>query len=163
MVHIGNDWDDLLKAEWEKPYYQQLRQFLKVAYQTQEIFPPKELLFSALKVTSYKATKVVILGQDPYHGRGQAHGMAFSVQPGVPTPPSLLNMYKELHTSLGFFIPNNGYLMPWAEQGVLLLNTVLTVQEGKAGSHHNKGWELLTDQIIRLLHDKEEQIIFLLL
>ncbi|MDY3366636.1 uracil-DNA glycosylase [Zhenhengia yiwuensis] len=162
MVNLGNDWDKLLKEEFNKPYYLALRQFLIEEYRTQVIYPPKEDLFNALKATSYQDTKVVILGQDPYHGLGQAHGMAFSVNPGIAIPPSLRNIYKELQDSLGCSIPDNGYLMPWAKQGVLLLNTVLTVRAGQPQSHQNKGWEILTDEIINLLNQKDETVIFLL-
>lgn len=162
MVNLGNDWDKLLKEEFNKPYYLSLRQFLIEEYRTQVIYPPKEDLFNALKATSYQDTKVVILGQDPYHGLGQAHGMAFSVNPGIAIPPSLRNIYKELQDSLGCSIPDNGYLMPWAKQGVLLLNTVLTVRAGQPQSHQNKGWEILTDEIIKLLNQKDETVIFLL-
>ena len=162
MVNLGNDWDKLLKEEFNKPYNLALRQFLIEEYRTQVIYPPKEDLFNALKATSYQDTKVVILGQDPYHGLGQAHGMAFSVNPGIAIPPSLRNIYKELQDSLGCSIPDNGYLMPWAKQGVLLLNTVLTVRAGQPQSHQNKGWEILTDEIIKLLNQKDETVIFLL-
>ena len=162
MVNLGNDWDRLLREAFQKPYYLALRQFLKEEYQTQIIYPPKEDIFNALKATSYADTKVVILGQDPYHGVGQAHGMAFSVNPGVAIPPSLRNIYKELHDSLGYAIPGHGYLMPWAKQGVLLLNTVLTVRAGQPQSHQNKGWEVLTDEIIKILNQKDETVIFLL-
>ena len=162
MVNLGNDWDKLLKEEFNKPYYLALRQFLIEEYRTQVIYPPKEDLFNALKATSYQDTKVVILGQDPYHGLGQAHGMAFSVNPGIAIPPSLRNIYKELQDSLGCSTPDNGYLMPWAKQGVLLLNTVLTVRAGQPQSHQNKGWEILTDEIIKLLNQKDETVIFLL-
>ena len=162
MIALGNDWDDLLKEALEAPYYKALRQYLIQEYNHYVVYPPKEAIYNALRTTSYKDTKVVILGQDPYHGPNQAHGMAFSVRPGVQTPPSLQNMYKELESSMGCFIPNNGYLVPWAEQGVLLLNTVLTVRAGAAGSHQNQGWEILTDHIISLLNQKEEPVIFLL-
>ena len=162
MVNLGNDWDKLLKEEFNKPYYLALRQFLIEEYRTQVIYPPKEDLFNALKATSYQDTKVVILGQDPYHGLGQAHGMAFSVNPGIAIPPSLRNIYKELQDSLGCSIPDNGYLMPWAKQGVLLINTVRTVRAGQPQSHQNKGWEILTDEIIKLLNQKDETVIFLL-
>lgn len=162
MVVLGNDWDSYLENEFKKPYYLALRAFLKEEYTEHTVYPPKEDIFNALRTTSYADTKVVILGQDPYHGPGQAHGMSFSVRPGIKTPPSLQNMYKELEMSLGCFIPNNGYLVPWAEQGVLLLNTVLTVRAHKAGSHQKQGWEMLTDRIISLLNEKEEPVIFLL-
>lgn len=162
MVHIGNSWDEILGGEFEKEYYKELRKFLVHEYQTGRIFPDKNNIFNALKLTPYEKVKVVILGQDPYHGYGQAHGLAFSVQPGVKTPPSLLNMYKELREDQGCYIPNNGYLVPWAEQGVLLLNTALTVREGEANSHRNKGWEILTDEIIKKLNEREKPIVFLL-
>lgn len=162
MVNLNNDWDAKLKEEFEKPYYQALRQFLIQEYNNYTVYPPKEDLFNALRVTSFADTKVVILGQDPYHGPNQAHGMAFSVNPGIQTPPSLQNIYKELQESLGCFIPDNGYLMHWAQQGVLLLNTVLTVRAGTPQSHQNQGWEQLTDRIIQLLNEKDETVIFLL-
>ncbi|WP_346934628.1 uracil-DNA glycosylase [Clostridium sp.] len=162
MVIIENSWDEKLKGEFDKPYYIELRQFLVSEYKTRNIFPDMNNIFNALKLTSYEEVKVVILGQDPYHGAGQAHGLSFSVQPGVRIPPSLLNMYKELQNDLGCYIPNNGYLVPWAKQGVLLLNTVLTVREGEANSHKNKGWENFTDKIISLLNEREKPIVFLL-
>lgn len=162
MVKFNNSWDEVLKGEFEKPYYLALRSFLKTEYQTQTIYPPAEDLFSAMCVTSYEDTKIVILGQDPYHGAGQAHGMAFSVRPGVPTPPSLKNIYKELNATMGCYIPNNGYLMKWAEQGVLLLNTVLSVRASKPQSHKGKGWETFTDEVIKKLNEREEPVIFLL-
>jgi len=162
MVIIENSWDEKLKGEFDKPYYIELRQFLISEYKTRNIFPDMNNIFNALKLTSYEEVKVVILGQDPYHGAGQAHGLSFSVQPGVRIPPSLLNMYKELQNDLGCYIPNNGYLVPWAKQGVLLLNAVLTVREGEANSHKNKGWENFTDKIISLLNEREKPIVFLL-
>lgn len=162
MVTLNNKWDELLKDEFQKEYYLKLRDFLIEEYKTKTIYPDKHNIFTALKLTSYEAVKVVIIGQDPYHGPNQAHGLAFSVQPKVQTPPSLLNMYKELREDLGCFIPNNGYLVPWAEQGVLLLNTVLTVREGQANSHRNKGWEKFTNRVIELLNERKEPVIFLL-
>lgn len=162
MIQLQNSWDPYLAEEFQKPYYQALREFLKEEYQTQTIYPNAHDIFNALRTTSYEDVKVVILGQDPYHGAGQAHGMAFSVQPGVKTPPSLVNIYKELHQTMGCFIPNNGYLMKWAEQGVLLLNTVLTVRAGKPQSHKGKGWEIFTDRIISLLNERQDPIIFVL-
>lgn len=162
MVHIGNSWDELLKDEWDKDYYKQLRSFLATEYKTRTIYPDMHDIFNALKHTDYTAVKVVILGQDPYHGKGQAHGLSFSVQKGVQTPPSLQNMYKELHSDLGFTIPNHGCLTQWADQGVLLLNTVLTVQEATPNSHKGKGWEIFTDEIISLLNARQEPIVFLL-
>ncbi|MGL5755200.1 MAG: uracil-DNA glycosylase [Paraclostridium sp.] len=162
MVKIGNDWDEILEGEFEKPYYLELREFLKNEYSTQTIFPDMDDIFNALKYTSYKDTKVLILGQDPYHGENQAHGLAFSVKPGVKTPPSLLNMYKELKTEYDYCIPNNGYLVPWTKQGVLLLNTALTVRAHEANSHKGKGWEIFTDNIIKLLNLRNEPVIFVL-
>ncbi|MGL5313442.1 MAG: uracil-DNA glycosylase [Peptostreptococcaceae bacterium] len=162
MIDLGNDWNELLKEEFKKDYYIKLREFLKEEYSTKTIYPDKNNIFEALKHTSYKDTKVLILGQDPYHGENQAHGLAFSVQPQVKTPPSLLNMYKELKTDLDCFIPNNGYLMPWADQGVLLLNTALTVIANEANSHRNRGWEIFTDEIIKLLNERKDPVIFVL-
>lgn len=162
MVNLENSWDEVLKGEFEKPYYLELRHFLVEEYKTRTIYPDMYNIFNALKYTPYEDVKVVILGQDPYHGPGQAHGLAFSVQPGVKTPPSLLNMYKELHDDLGCYIPNNGYLVPWAKQGVLLLNTVLTVRSGEANSHKNKGWEIFTDEVIKKLNERKKPIVFLL-
>lgn len=162
MVKLDNDWDELLQEEFQKPYYLELRQFLIGEYRTKTIYPDMYKIFEALKLTSYQETKVVILGQDPYHGENQAHGLAFSVQQGVPIPPSLLNMYKELSDDLGCYIPNNGYLVPWAKQGVLLLNTSLTVIANRPNSHRKKGWEILTDTIIRLLNKKNAPVAYLL-
>ena len=162
MISLGNDWDDILKEEFEKDYYKNLRQFLINEYKTQKIYPDMYEIFEALKHTSYKDTKVLILGQDPYHGQNQAHGLSFSVKKGVKTPPSLLNIYKELNEDLGLYIPNNGYLMKWAEQGVLLLNTVLTVREGQPNSHKDKGWEIFTDNIISKLNKRQDPVIFIL-
>ncbi len=162
MVNFYNKWNELISGEFEKEYYLKLREFLIEEYRTKTIYPDKHDIFNALKFTSYEDVKVVIIGQDPYHGPNQAHGLSFSVQPKVQTPPSLLNMYKELKEDLGCFIPNNGYLVPWADQGVLLLNAVLTVREGQANSHRNKGWEKFTDKVIQLLNEREEPVIFLL-
>ena len=162
MVVIGNDWDALLKDEFEKEYYQNLRKFLVDEYNNYNIYPNMYNIFNALKYTSYENARVVILGQDPYHGVGQAHGLCFSVLKGVQVPPSLKNMYKELHEDLGCSIPNHGELTKWANQGVLLLNTVLTVREGQANSHKNKGWEILTDKIISIMNEKKEPVVFIL-
>lgn len=162
MVNIGNDWDEILRDEFSKEYYLKLRAFLKQEYSTHKIHPDMYDIFNALKWTSYADTKVVILGQDPYHEVGQAHGLAFSVQKGVRIPPSLLNMYKELNSELGCYIPNNGYLEKWARQGVMLLNSALTVRDGLANSHRGKGWEIFTDRIVELLNDREDPVIFLL-
>ncbi len=162
MVKLGNDWDCLLSDEFKKEYYLNLREFLKEEYSKKIIYPNPNDIFNALKYTSYKNTKVLILGQDPYHGENQAHGFAFSVQKGIKTPPSLLNIYKELNNELGCYIPNNGYLISWADQGVLLLNTVLTVRAHEANSHKDKGWEILTDKIIETLNERKDPVIFVL-
>ena len=163
MVRIGNSWDEKLKDEFTKDYYLQLRQFLKTEYSTRVIYPDMHDIFNALKATAYEDVKIVILGQDPYHEPGQAHGMCFSVKPGVPVPPSLQNMYKEIAAEYpGWPIPEDGYLQKWAEQGVLLLNAVLTVREHAANSHRGKGWEILTDRVIELLNEREDPVIFLL-
>lgn len=162
MVKLGNDWDEKIGGEFQKEYYLRLRRFLKEEYASHTVYPNMYDLFSALKVTPYSSVKVVIIGQDPYHEPGQAHGMAFSVKPGVQIPPSLLNMYKELNAEFGYDIPNTGYLMKWAQQGVLLLNAVLTVRSGEANSHQNKGWEIFTDEIIRQLNARRDGVIFML-
>lgn len=159
---LNNDWKKLLKDEFNKDYYVELKKFLVKEYETKTTFPNVDDIFNALNYTKYNDVKVVILGQDPYHGPNQAHGLSFSVRPNVPTPPSLLNIYKELHTDLGCFIPNNGYLMKWAEQRVMLLNTVLTVRAGEANSHKNIGWEHFTNKIITLLNNREDPIVFIL-
>lgn len=157
-----NDWQELLSPEFDKEYYKHLNQFLMDEYQTKTVYPPKEDLFSAFNLTAYKDVKVLILGQDPYHGAGQAHGLCFSVQKGIKTPPSLVNIYKELSRDLGCQIPNHGNLTAWADQGVLLLNTVLTVRAGEANSHRKMGWETFTDRVISLLNMREVPIIFML-
>lgn len=161
-VNLKNDWKDLLKDEFQKEYYLKLRHFLINEYSKKNIYPDKYDIFNALHFTSYKDVKVVILGQDPYHGPNQAHGLSFSVKPGVPAPPSLINIYKELHTDLGCYIPNNGYLKKWADEGVLLLNTSLTVVSGQANSHRNIGWEIFTDKVISILNDREDPVVFIL-
>lgn len=162
MVNIDNDWDKVLEGEFEKEYYESLRQFLVKEYKTQSVYPSKYDIFNALKFTSYSDVKAVILGQDPYHEPNQAHGLCFSVKKGVPKPPSLVNIFKELKSDLGIDPPDNGYLMEWARQGVLLLNTVLTVRAGEANSHKGKGWENLTDRIIKLLNKREKPMVFIL-
>ena len=162
MVNIGNEWDKLLADEFKKDYYLQLRQFLISEYNSHTIYPPMNDIFNALKTTSYSDVKAVILGQDPYHGAGQAHGMCFSVKKGTPPPPSLQNIFKEIHDELGLPIPPHGELTKWAKNGVLLLNTVLTVREGQANSHRGHGWEILTDRIIELLNERNTPIVFLL-
>ncbi len=164
MVNIGNSWDSLLKEEFEKEYYLKLRQFLKkeYLYSGKRIFPKMENIFSAFKYTDYDSVKVVILGQDPYHGEGQAHGLCFSVEKGTAVPPSLQNIFKELKADLGIDAPSHGCLTDWAKNGVLLLNSVLTVRENMAGSHRGQGWELFTDRVIELLNEREKPMVFLL-
>ena len=159
---IHNSWQEVLADEFEKDYYQQLRIFLKNEYATRKIHPDMYHVYEALELTPYEEVKVVILGQDPYHGVNQAHGLSFSVQPGVKTPPSLVNIYKELKNDLGIEPVSHGNLVTWAKQGVLLLNTVLTVREGQAYSHRGKGWEQLTDAIIEKLNERDKPIVFIL-
>lgn len=159
---IENEWLPFLKEEFSKPYYKTLYNFVRDEYSRVTVFPPSNEIFSALEETPINNVKVVIIGQDPYHERGQAHGMSFSVKPGIKTPPSLQNMYKELNNELGLYIPNNGYLDKWAKQGVLLLNTVLTVREGNANSHKGKGWEQFTDAVIRAVNTQDRPIVYLL-
>ena len=162
MEIFHNDWKTPLAPELEQQYYQELRKFLITEYRTRQIFPDMYDIFNALHYTSLAYTKVVILGQDPYHEPGQAHGLSFSVKPGVQPPPSLINIFKELSTDLGCTMPNNGCLKPWAEQGVLLLNTVLTVRAHQANSHKGKGWEIFTDRIISILNEREKPMAFIL-
>jgi len=162
MVHIGNSWDILLQEEFEKPYYLDLRRFLKQEYATHTVYPPMHDIFNALKYTPYEDVKVVILGQDPYHGPGQAHGLCFSVQKGVEPPPSLKNIFKEIEDECGIPIPAHGELTGWAKQGVLLLNTVLTVRAASPNSHKGKGWEILTDKVIELLNARTAPIVVML-
>ncbi len=162
MVNIGNEWDVLLEGEFDKEYYQKLRSFLAKAYRTRTVYPDMYDIFNALKLTSYSQVSVVIIGQDPYHGEGQAHGLSFSVKKGIEPPPSLKNIFKEIRDELGIEIPNHGELTKWAKQGVLLLNAVLTVFAGEANSHRNMGWEIFTDRVIELLNEREEPIVFLL-
>lgn len=159
---FANDWQEVLADQLEAPYYKKLRQFVAHEYATQTVFPPKDEVMSALYTTAYQDVRVVILGQDPYHGNGQAHGLSFSVKPGVAVPPSLRNMYKELADDIGCPIPEHGTLTKWAQQGVLLLNTVLTVRQGQAHSHKNQGWEQFTDVIIERLAKRPEPMIFVL-
>ncbi|KAF1295661.1 uracil-DNA glycosylase [Enterococcus sp. JM4C] len=159
---IHNSWQTILADEFAKPYYKELVNFLDNEYQTQKIHPARPHIFEALELTPYEKVKVVILGQDPYHGADQAHGLSFSVQPGIKTPPSLVNIYKELQTDLGIEPVSHGNLITWAQQGVLLLNTVLTVREGQAYSHRGKGWEQLTTAIIEKLNERTEPIVFIL-
>ncbi|MFZ5946221.1 MAG: uracil-DNA glycosylase [Bacillota bacterium] len=159
---LKNDWAKLLDQEFKKDYYLELRQFLIDEYSSKVIYPDKHDIFNALHLTSYEKTKVVILGQDPYHGHGQAHGLSFSVKPGINPPPSLQNIFKELQQDLGYSIPNNGYLIKWTQEGVLLLNTVLTVRQGQPNSHKGRGWEVFTDKVIETLNSREEPIVFIL-
>ncbi|WP_068774749.1 uracil-DNA glycosylase [Paenibacillus sp. FJAT-26967] len=162
MSDLINDWKDYLQAEFEKPYYGELMQFLAEEYEEHTIYPEKKDIFNALNYTPFKEVKVVILGQDPYHGPGQAHGLSFSVKPGIPLPPSLRNMFKELREDLSCDLPDSGYLKPWADQGVLLLNTVLTVRAGEANSHKGKGWETFTDKVIETISMKTDPVLFIL-
>ncbi|GKW45476.1 uracil-DNA glycosylase [Planococcus sp. NCCP-2050] len=157
-----NDWQEIVGEEFEKPYYLNLREFLKKEYENETVYPPKEDIWNAFEHTAYRDVKVVILGQDPYHGPNQAHGLSFSVQPGVPHPPSLRNMFKELKEDIGCEKPKDGTLTKWADQGVMMLNTVLTVRGGEANSHRNQGWEIFTDEVIRKLSEREEPVIFVL-
>lgn len=162
METIKNDWHKILNDEFKKPYYLNLKSFLQKEYDNKIIYPPKEDIFKALELTSYKDTKVIILGQDPYHEKNQAQGLAFSVNENVKIPPSLKNIYKELKNDLNCYIPNNGNLTKWAKQGILLLNDILTVEEHKALSHKNKGWEIFTLEIIKKLNEKEKPLVFIL-
>ncbi|MEQ8156945.1 MAG: uracil-DNA glycosylase [Clostridiaceae bacterium] len=161
-VNIKNSWQKFLQDEFSKEYYLNLRQFLIMEYKNSTVYPAMDDIFNSLNYTSYEDVKVVILGQDPYHGPGQAHGLSFSVKPGTKLPPSLVNIYKELKDDLGCYIPNNGYLKKWADQGVLLLNTSLTVRAHTANSHKGKGWEILTDKIISILNQREDPVVFIL-
>lgn len=159
---IHTDWQQQLKKELEAPYFKQLETFIDTEYQTHTIYPEKDRLFEALNLTPFSETQVVILGQDPYHGPNQAHGLSFSVLPGNTPPPSLKNIYKELQEDLGIIPPSHGYLEPWAKQGVLMLNTILTVRQGDPFSHKGKGWEVFTDKIIEQLNEKDTPVIYLL-
>ncbi len=159
---IQNDWLPMLKPEFSKPYYKDLFEFVKQEYNSAQVFPPSEDIFNAFHMTPLSEVKVVIIGQDPYHEPGQAHGLCFSVKPGVEIPPSLINIYKELHDDCGCYIPNNGYLVKWAKQGVLLLNTVLTVRAHRANSHQGKGWEEFTNAAINVLNTQDRPIVFIL-
>lgn len=162
MEFFNNDWDKVLGEEFEKDYFKEIINKVDLEYNKHRIYPAKNKIFSCFKLTSFKDVKVVILGQDPYHGEGQAHGLCFSVMPGVQTPPSLMNIYKEIVNDVGGFVPDNGYLVPWAKQGVLLLNTVLTVKEGCPNSHRSLGWEEFTDAVIKKLNESDNKIVFLL-
>lgn len=164
MMTIGNDWDEILAEEMEQEYYRTLRAFLAEEYRRTTVYPERENIFNAFRHTPYEKTRVLILGQDPYHESGQAHGLAFSVQKGVPQPRSLVNIFREMQTDLGLTPPprSNGCLIPWAESGVLLLNTVLTVREHEANSHKGRGWERLTDRVIGALNEREQPLVFIL-
>lgn len=162
MVHIGNSWDEILKGEFEQEYYLKLRQFLKREYATGTVYPKMENIFNALRLTAYEDVKICLLGQDPYHEPGQAHGLCFSVEEGVDLPPSLVNIYKEIKDELGVTRPATGNLSGWARQGILLLNTVLTVRRGQANSHRGQGWEIFTDDVIKKLNERPEPVIFVL-
>ena len=162
MGAISNDWLEPLSAEFKKPYYKKLYETVKHEYETRAVYPDANDIFNAFEFTPLSQVKVVILGQDPYHGYGQAHGLCFSVKPGVDTPPSLVNIYQELHDDLGCYVPNNGYLKKWADQGVMLLNTVLTVRAHQANSHRGIGWEESTDLEIRALNEQERPMVFIL-
>jgi uracil-DNA glycosylase len=162
-IQLEPSWKAELAGEFDKPYMQSLRQFLlQEKQQGQQVFPPGSQIFNALNTTPFDKVRVVILGQDPYHGPGQAHGLCFSVQQGVAVPPSLQNIYKELHADLSLPVPSHGNLMQWAEQGVLLLNAVLTVRAAQANSHQGKGWEHFTDRIVELLNERREHLVFML-
>lgn len=162
LPKIPKPWDKLLKDETGKPYYTELRKFLAREYAGETVYPPEEDVFNALKLTPYERVNVLLLGQDPYHGPNQAHGLSFSVRPGVPIPASLRNMFKELQADVGFKIPNNGTLEPWAKQGVLLLNAVLTVRAGQPNSHKGRGWETFTDSVIRKVNERDSPVVFAL-
>lgn len=159
---MRTDWNPLLREELSQPYFADLQTFVQGERERFRVYPPENEVFAALHETPYRATKVVILGQDPYHGAGQAHGLCFSVRSGVRVPPSLQNIFKELRDDLGIDIPSHGNLTRWARQGVLLLNTTLTVREGQAGSHQGKGWETFTDRVIRTVNEKDERTVFVL-
>lgn len=159
---IGNDWDEVLREEFDKEYYKNMMSYLDREYASKNVYPPRDEIFTALKMTPYSKVKAVILGQDPYHGEGQAHGLSFSVKPGVDAPPSLKNMFKELKSDLGCYIPNNGCLLKWARQGVLMLNASLSVVEATPNSHKNIGWTFFTDKIIEELNRRSQPVVFLL-
>ena len=162
MSKINNDWKEILEEEFKKEYFLKLKEILEEEYKNYTVYPPKKDILNAFLLTPYSEVKVVLLGQDPYHQRGQAHGLAFSVNYGIKTPPSLVNMYKELQDDLGLYIPNNGFLEKWAKQGVLLLNTTLTVRDSQANSHLGIGWQTFTDNVIKSLNEREKPIIFIL-
>lgn len=155
-------WQAVLAEEFDKPYFRQLQDFLTEERQSHTIYPPEENVFSAFELTPYEQVNVLLLGQDPYHDENQAHGLCFSVKPGIKPPPSLVNIFKELKDDVGFNIPNNGYLVTWAKQGILMLNAVLTVRSHTPNSHKNKGWETFTDAVISKVNQKEEPVVFVL-
>lgn len=159
---IGNDWDEKLSLIWNSEGFKKFYNVVENEYNEKVVFPPKEDIFRALKLTPYDKVKVVIVGQDPYHGEREANGLSFSVHPGIKIPPSLQNIYKELHNDLGFSVPNNGDLTKWANEGVLMLNAILTVEKDKPASHHNLGWELFTDYVIKIINLKDEPVVFIL-
>lgn len=161
-VTIAESWQQRLQPEFDKPYFRQLAEFLRQEYSTQRVYPPGKLIFNAFDKCSFEDTRVVILGQDPYHGEGQANGLAFSVSEGIPKPPSLVNVFKEIQDDLGKPIPKSGNLERWAVQGVLLLNATLTVRAGQAGSHQGKGWETFTDSVIKMISDEKQDVVFML-
>lgn len=161
-VRIEPSWKALLEAEFQQPYFASLVAFVKNEYHTQRVYPPGRLMFSAFDYCPFEACKVVILGQDPYHGPGQANGLCFSVNDGIPMPPSLLNIFREIQDDLGIVLPRSGNLERWAKQGILLLNATLTVRDGQAGSHQHKGWETFTDAVIRTINEQKEGVVFLL-
>lgn len=160
FITIDNDWNKVIGKEFEKPYYRNLMDYLEYEYTTNTIYPEKDEIFNAFLSTPFEKIKVVLLGQDPYHGPGQAHGLSFSVKLGVPAPPSLQNIFKELHEDTGLQIPDHGYLLSWATQGVLMLNTVLTVRAGEAHSHQKKGWEIFTNAVISAINEKNDPVVF---
>lgn len=162
LVDLPASWHDALASELEQPYFGKLAAFVDSEREQHQVFPPETDMFNALKTTPLEQVNVLLLGQDPYHNDGQAHGLCFSVRPGVQPPPSLVNIFKELRTDLGYPVPNNGYLQHWAEQGVLMLNAVLTVRAHEANSHKAKGWERFTDAVIRKANEKREQVVFVL-
>ncbi|WP_107498914.1 uracil-DNA glycosylase [Actinacidiphila yeochonensis] len=159
---LPDSWQAVVGGELDKPYFQQLTEFVEAERGTHQVFPPRDEVFAALEATPFEEVKVLVLGQDPYHGEGQGHGLCFSVRPGVRTPPSLRNIFKELKDEFGYPVPDNGYLMPWARQGVLLLNAVLTVRQAEANSHKGKGWEKFTDAVIRAVSEREQPAVFVL-
>ncbi|HEU5374486.1 MAG TPA: uracil-DNA glycosylase [Ktedonobacteraceae bacterium] len=161
-MHLPGTWHELLAGELEQPYFQKLAGFVDEERQNYTVYPPEPEVFSSLELTPYEQVRVLLLGQDPYHDANQAHGLCFSVRPGIKPPPSLVNMFKELRSDLGCRIPNNGYLVPWAKQGILMLNTVLTVRAHTPNSHKNHGWEKFTDAIIRKVNEKEQRVVFIL-